>query len=55
MWHADQPISNNATGKIATEAMSKNTLSIKERGQQAMSGFIERFTLPDDTTTGKSY
>ena len=55
MWHADQPISNNATGKIATEAMCKNTLSIKERGHQAMSGFIVRFTLPEDTTTGKSY
>ena len=37
MWHSDQPISNIATGKIAAEAMSKNTLSLKERGQQATS------------------
>ena len=55
MWHSDQPISNIATGKIATEVMSKNTLSLKERGHQAMSEFIKRFTLPEDTTTGKSY
>ena len=26
-WHSDQPISNIATGKIATEAMGKNTAS----------------------------
>ena len=30
MQHSDQPISNIATGKIATEAMSKNTLSLKK-------------------------
>ena len=30
MWHADQPTSNIATGKIATEAMNKNILSLKE-------------------------
>ena len=55
MWHSDQPVSNIATGKIATEAISKNTLSLKERGHQAMSEFIGRITLPEDTTTGKSY
>ena len=44
MWHSDQPISNIATGKITTEAMSKNILSLKERGQQATTEFIGRFS-----------
>ena len=30
MWHADQPTSNSATGKIVTETMNKNVLSLKE-------------------------
>ena len=30
MWHSHQPISNIATGKIATETISKNTLSLKD-------------------------
>ena len=47
MWHSDQPISNIATGKTATEAMSKNTLSLKE--------FFRRFPLPEDLTTRTSY
>ena len=44
-----------ATLKIATEAMSKNTLSLKERGQQAMNEFIWRFNLLENTTTGNFY
>ena len=55
MWHSDQPINNIATGIITTEAMSKNTFSLKERGQQPVTEFIGRFTLLEDTTTGKSY
>ena len=35
--------------------MSKNTLSLQERWQQAVSEFIGRFTLPDDATKWKSY
>ena len=45
MWHPNQPISNIATGKIASEAMTRNTLSLKERGKEAMREFIGRFTL----------
>ena len=55
IWHSDQPISNIATGKTVREAMRENTLSLKEWGHQAMSEIIERFTLSEDTTTGKSY
>ena len=47
MWHSDQQISNIATGKTATEAMSKNTLSLKE--------LFRRFPLPEDLTTRTSY
>ena len=55
MWNSDQVISNIATGKIATEAMRKNTSSLKEQGQQAIGEFIGRFTLLEDTATNTYY
>ena len=55
MWNSDQVISNIATGKIATEAMRKNTSSLMEQGQQAIGEFIGRFTLLEDTATNTYY
>ena len=55
MWHSNQPINNIATGKMAKERMSKSRLNLKERGQKRVSEFIGKYTLPEDTTTGKSY
>ena len=34
IWHLDQPISNIAIRKIATETMSKKSMSIKSQGMR---------------------
>ena len=48
LWQPDQKITNIATGKIATEEMTKNVLSVRERGKEAMDMFIKRFTTSED-------
>ena len=48
LWQPDQKITNIATGKIATEEMTKNVLSVRGRGKEAMDMFIKRFTTSED-------
>ena len=48
LWQPDQKITNIATRKIATEEMTKNALSVRKRGKEAMDMFIKRFTTSED-------
>ena len=48
LWQPDQKITNIATRKIATEGTTKNVLSVREGGNEAMDMFIKRFITSGD-------
>ena len=46
-WRSGHPVTNFATGEIATDEMKTDLNDIKERGETARDEFIERFTKAD--------
>ena len=51
LWKSGHPITNFATGEIATDEMKDDIIDLKKRGEIARDEFIERFTKENSTLT----
>ena len=51
LWKSGHPITNFATGEIATDEMKDDIIDLKKRGEIALDEFIERFTKENSTLT----
>ena len=50
LWSQQQPLVNICNGVLATDEMTESVKSTKRRGVEARKQFVERFTLPTQST-----